>query len=88
MEKREEKIEMEPIPELLEKQWVERTDFPVGMDGYNAFYPLDSITPITKEGEPLYSGIRNLTNDNSEINKPKIIKEESPKGFWSNLFGK
>lgn len=82
-----EKIEMEPLAELLEKNWVDRTNFPVGMDAYNNFYPLDSITPITKAGEPLYSGIVNLTNDKTDINKSKITKEEGPKGFWSRLFG-
>lgn len=83
-----EKIEMKPIPELLEKRWIERTDFPVGMDAYNNLYPLETITPIPKQGEPLYSGIRNLTNDNSEINKSKIQTEEKPRGFWNSLFGK
>jgi len=63
-----EKIEMEPLSELLEKNWIDRTNFPVGMDAYNKFYPLDSITPITKEGELLYSGIINLTNDKTELN--------------------
>jgi hypothetical protein len=82
-----EKIIKEPLPELLEKQWVDRTNFPVGMDAYNIFYPLDSITPITKEGEPLYSGIRNLTNDTTDMNKSRITKLESPKGFWKRLFG-
>ncbi|WP_298518113.1 hypothetical protein [uncultured Kordia sp.] len=83
-----EKIVMSPLPELLEKTWVERTNFPVGMDAYDVFYPLDSLTPLQKQAESLYNGIRNLTNDTTDINVSKITKKESPKGFFGKLFRK
>lgn len=76
-----EKAEINPIPELLEKNWVERTNFPVGMDGYNKFYSLESITPIPVQGEHLYNGIRNLTKDNSDLNISPIKTEDRLKGF-------
>lgn len=97
------KIDMEPVKELLEPFWVERTNFPVGMDGYNRFYPLNAVSDLSKESLPLNLGIRNLTGDISEINIPEpttirtdgkvhldinITKEENKKGFWGRLFGK
>jgi hypothetical protein len=65
----EEKLNMQPDPDLADASWVERTNFPVGMDAKNRFYPLGEWTPIPKTGEPLYSGIRSLTKDTSDINK-------------------
>ncbi|WP_430401740.1 hypothetical protein [Fluviicola sp.] len=87
------KINMEPLPELLEPFWLERTNFPVGMDAYDKFYPLDSLTPLQKEAQPLFSGIRNLTGDTSELNVPEPIIFSNPGsdekgGFWKKIFGK
>lgn len=88
-----EKINMQPLLDLLDKFWVERTNFPVGMDGYNKFYPLDSITPLPPGGEPLFNGIRSLTKDSSELNVPEPIPglksgEMKKGGFLGKLFGK
>jgi hypothetical protein len=63
-----EKVSKEPMPDLVDDNWTQRTNFPIGLDAQNNFYRLDSLTPIPKEGIPLYEGIRKLTNDNSDIN--------------------
>lgn len=88
-----EKIKMEPLPDLLDSFWLSRTNFPVGMDANNNFYPLNSVTPIPQEGKPLFNGIRNLTNDKSNINMPSPINDnndasEKSTGFWNKLFGR
>ena len=66
------KIKKEPLADLLEPFWIQRTNFPVGMDAHNNFYPLSSITAIPKDGEALFNGIRNLTSDTTDINLPII----------------
>ncbi|WP_300488010.1 hypothetical protein [Flavobacterium sp.] len=87
------RIHQEPRPDLLEPFWLERTNYPVGMDAYDKFYPLTSVTPIPKAGEPLYNGIKKLTNDTSEINIPAPYYSElngkSKIGvFLNKIFGK
>jgi hypothetical protein len=69
------KINAEPLSDLLDPFWVKRTNFPVGMDAYNKFYPLSTLTPIPKEAEPLFNGIRNLTGDTTDINIPTPFVE-------------
>lgn len=64
------KIHLEPISDLLEPSWLERTNFPVGMDAHNQFYPLAPVSPVSKAEEGLYNGIRSLTKDEGEINIP------------------
>ncbi len=84
-----EKCEMEPLPELLETGWVKRTNFPVGMDAQNKFYPLDELTPLPAGGQEVFNEIRVLVNDLSEINMPiPIIESIQRVGFWKRLFGK
>ncbi|RZJ70026.1 hypothetical protein [Flavobacterium sp.] len=89
----ENKIKLEPIPELLEKFWVERTNFPVGMDGYDKFYPLSEISKLPDAIGSAFRGVRSLAKDTSDLNIPEPnfnFRDESPKrkGFWNNLFGK
>lgn len=84
-----EKCEMEPLPELLEPGWIKRTNFPVGMDVQNEFYPLDRVTPFPAGGQELFNEIRILVNDLSEINVPMPIIEPKQKvSFWKRLFRK
>lgn len=86
------KIHLEPISDLLESFWLKRTNFPVGMNAYEKFYPLTSISTITKNEQPLYTAIKNLTKDNSDINLPAPFfseQNEKPKGsFWKKIFEK
>lgn len=89
----ENKIDAAPIEELSEAFWIKRTNFPVGMDAYNEFYPLSKISSIPKEAEHLYNGIRNLTKDNTAINIPEPNFEIQNKtsennSFWSKIFKK
>jgi hypothetical protein len=69
------KINAEPLSDLLDPFWVKRTNFPVGMDGYNKFYSLATLSPLPKQGEPLFDGIRNLTGDTTDINIPTPFVE-------------
>ena len=69
------KINAEPLSDLLDPFWVKRTNFPVGMDGYNKFYSLSTLSPLPKQGEPLFDGIRNLTGDTTDINIPTPFVE-------------
>ncbi|WP_139260031.1 hypothetical protein [Chryseobacterium vrystaatense] len=87
------KIHMEPISDLLEPFWLKRTNFPVGMDASERFYPLTSVSTITKNEQPLYNGIKNLAKDNSDINIPTPFfsrqnRKSKERGFWKKLFGK
>jgi hypothetical protein len=88
------RIQQEPLADLLEPFWVERTNFPVGMDGYNRFYPLTKVTPIPNSiGEHLHSCLIKLTKDTSDINIPAPYysdqkKESNISLFMKNIFGK
>ncbi|MGH1519845.1 hypothetical protein [Chryseobacterium sp. JK1] len=87
------KIHMEPISDLLEPFWLKRTNFPVGMNARNNFFPLSSVSTITKEEQPLYNAIKNLSNDKSQINIPTPFFSEQDNqskggGFWSKIFGR
>ena len=84
------KMEMDIIPELEEKSWLERTNFPIGLDIKNKLFSLNPTENIMQEAIPLYNAIFKLTKD-TELNIAEIIKSEDineNKGFWKNLFGK
>lgn len=87
------KIHMEPISDLLEPFWLKRTNFPVGMNASDKFFPLTSISTVTENEKPLYSAIKNLTKDNSEINIPApFFSEQKTESkislFLKNILGK
>lgn len=87
------KIHMEPISDLLDPFWIERTNFPVGMDGYNRFYPLTSLTPVPDIAESLHRGIKSMTNDDSDLNIPASYSNGQKNGskislFFKNIFRK
>ncbi|RZJ65654.1 MAG: hypothetical protein EOO50_12960 [Flavobacterium sp.] len=89
----ENKIGLEPIPELLEKFWVDRVNFPVGMDGYDRFYPMSEISKLPGVIGETYRGVRSLIKDSSGLNTPEpnfnfIGEEPKRNGFWKSLFGK
>lgn len=88
----EQKLAMEPIPELLEKFWVDRVDFPVGMDGYNKFYPMSEVSKLPDMIGQVYRGVKSLVEDESGLNEPEpnfnFASEEPKRGFWKTIFGK
>ena len=82
------KLNLETVKALEENEWLKRTDFPIGLDKRNDFFSLYPTEGIFKEGTPLYSAIRKMTNDISDINVPiiKLENNENKKSFWKRLF--
>lgn len=79
------------IPSALnEKEWKDRTNFPIGLDDNNIFFSLEPKESILKMAKPMYSAIKKMTNDLSDLNQTPQPKEKTKKkgGFWSSLFGK
>lgn len=61
--------------------------------GATLYYKDCELKLIQKEAQPLFSGIRNLTGDTSELNVPEPIifsnsGNDEKGGFWEKLFGK
>lgn len=84
------KMEMTIIPELEEKEWVQRTSFPIGLDVKGNFFPLQPTEEIMPQAIPVYKAIFKMTND-TELNIAKIVqpcKKENKSGFWNKFFGK
>lgn len=90
----EQKLQAEVPSALNEKEWLDRTNFPIGLDNKNEFFDLEPTIPLMKRAVPMYTAIKKMTKDLSELNeatiRPKPIKENNKKkgGFWSNLFGR
>lgn len=95
------KFDSEIFPALSEQEWLHRTSFPIGLDNSNNFFSLEPTEPFYEEAKPLYSAIRKMTNDLSDLNeipqfsikKPETNSDQTQSadkkgGFWSNLFGK
>ena len=98
------KIESEIPSALSEKEWIDRTNFPIGLDNKNEFFALEPTDPLMPMAAPMFSAIKKMTNDLSDLNdtpmpEKKVIatnikasqSKEKPKekgGFWSSLFGK
>lgn len=98
------KINSEIPPALNEKEWIDRTNFPIGLDNKNEFFNSEPTEPLMPMAAPMFSAIKKMTNDltdlneipipEKKVNSPNINKtelKETPKkkgGFWSNLFGK
>lgn len=98
------KYQSEIIPALEEKDWVHRTSFPIGLDMKNEFFSLKPTEPIYPMAVPMFSAIKKMTNDLTDLNEVPVPdkkvdnpisdmnkQKEKPKkkgGFWSNLFGK
>lgn len=98
------KLQSEIPPVLNEKEWIHRTSFPIGLDNKNEFFSLEPTAPLMPMAAPMFSAIKKMTNDLTDLNEPpisdkkatkvnnnKITSKEKPKskgGFWSNLFGR
>lgn len=64
------------IPAALnEKQWMDRTNFPIGLDRQNNFYALELTSPLLPAAVPMYTAIRKMTNDLTDINVPPEPKK-------------
>jgi hypothetical protein len=89
---------------LSEKEWIDRTNFPIGLDNKNEFFSLEPEEQLMPMAVPMFSAIKKMTNDLTDLNETPIPAKkvstpntvvnkpkEKPKkkgGFWSNLFGK
>lgn len=98
------KLQSEIPPALNEREWIDRTNFPIGLDNKNEFFNLEPTEPLMAMAAPMFSAIKKMTNDLTDLNKTPIpdkkenkptskmnMQKEKPKkkgGFWSNLFGK
>jgi hypothetical protein len=87
------KMELEPNAILYESEWIERTQFPIGMTDDGVFFPL--ITPNTEtpaqtlENQP-EKNIPEPQKGESQTkpeSQPKPDPKEEKKGFWKRLFG-
>ena len=63
------KMEADIIPELEEQEWINRTDFPIGLDNKNNFFPLLPTEKVMPQILPLYNAIFKITND-TDLNIP------------------
>lgn len=85
------KMAMPPAAALEEAGWIERTNFPIGLDKQFDFfscYPTEDLYPPAK---PLYSAIKKMTGDEDDLNEAEIrlpgasqVKDD----FFANGFGK
>lgn len=69
------KMQMGIIPELEEKEWTERTEFPIGLDNNNQFFPLNPTEELFPKALLLSSLIFKLTKD-TDLNIPIIVKQD------------
>lgn len=75
------------IPAILnEKKLIERTRLPIGLNHKNKFCRLEVIYPLRPEDTLLYSAIKKMTKDLSDLNETSISKKKGR--FWLDLFGK
>lgn len=81
------KMKMAPVAVLEEQDWIDRTNFPIGLDkqlDYFTCYPTEDLYPPAK---PLYTAIRKMTGDEDDLNEPEIrLPGANPK--TDNLFTK
>lgn len=66
------KMKTEPIKELEEKGWIERTKNPIGLDDTNNFFPLIPPNKLLSIAIPTYEAIFKMTND-TELNVVEIL---------------
>ncbi|PHN02476.1 hypothetical protein [Flavilitoribacter nigricans] len=91
-----EKLQAEVPPALQEKQWLERTNFPVGLDLKHEFFSLEPNAPLMPVMVPLHNAIKKMTQDLTGLNEPPLPEKRNggrksggkKGGFWSDLFGR
>lgn len=83
------KMQMGIIPALEEKEWIDRTDFPIGLDGNNQFFTLQPTEEMYAPAIPMSKAIFKMTND-TELNTTtmvtRTINDKQSGGFWQKLF--
>jgi hypothetical protein len=83
------KMQMGIIPALEEKEWIDRTDFPIGLDGNNQFFSLQPTEEMYAPAIPMSKAIFKMTND-TDLNTTTIvtrtINDKQSGGFWRKLF--
>lgn len=65
------KMQMNVIPELEEKEWNERTEFPIGLNSSNQFFSLHPTEKLIPQIKPLSDAIFTITED-TELNRIEI----------------
>jgi hypothetical protein len=83
------KMQMNIIPALEEKEWIDRTDFPIGLNNENQFFPLHPTEELFAMAQPMSNAIFKMSKD-TELNLATIVKDTKDKqsgGFWKRLFG-
>lgn len=84
------KMNMNAIQEFEDKEWVLRTNFPIGLDDTGNFFALQPTEEMMPQAIPLYNAIFKMTNDTALniVKTAKPNKIEKKDGFWAKLFGK
>ncbi len=72
------KMQKESPPALLEKAWLDRTNFPIGLDHKNEFFSLLPSGPLQPMARPLFTGIKKMTGDTSDLNTPEMDATPPP----------
>lgn len=54
---------------LEEKEWIDRTDFPIGLDNQEEFFALKPKEPLSSMARPLFNAIRRMTGDLTKLNE-------------------
>ncbi len=74
------KMKAEIPAALNEKEWMDRTQFPIGLDAKNQFFSLEVTEPLIPMAVPMVSAIKKMTKDLSDLNETPIPeKKVAPK---------
>ena len=71
------KLQLEIPPALNEKGWIDRTNFPIGLDNKNDFFSLLPTLPLMPMAVPMHSAIKKMTNDLTDLNEAPTPEKES-----------
>lgn len=61
---------------LNEKEWVDRTHFPIGLDPKNEFFSLEVTEPLMAMAVPMFSAIKKMTNDLTDLNETPVSEKK------------
>ena len=65
----EQKLNLESPTALNEREWLKRTNFPIGLDNNNEFFSLMPTERFFPNAQQLYSAIKKMTDDLSDLNE-------------------
>ena len=66
------KLKVDIPPALNQQEWIDRTSFPIGLDTNNNFFSLIPSEPLNPKAELLYSAIKKMTEDLTELNETPV----------------